>query len=537
MPPLNGNAVQQKVQDAGKKIVEFWKKYDKKQKTLIISVSIAVVVALIILAVVLVRPQYEELITCDDTLAAAQVKSALDENGYEYKISNNGLTFSVKEEVLNDATYLIAQGGYTASGYDATSINDALGGGFSSTSADKEKLYQKYLEDKMKSVLEGLDFVNEAKVTFKTPESKLSILDNEEETSVAVTLNLKKEVPQNAAVSMANYIKAAVGNETTDNIMIIDTAGKIIFSGGDDTYNGTGNTLVELMTAYYKNMMQENIIRLVAQIPIFDEVAVSPMIKVDNKNFEETKTIYENEDEVKFNDYIYELEGGSPSGGVPGTDSNDSDQTYYIDTGDGGTTSLTINKNEYAVDTTVTTITGDEGELLVDESSVSIVLKQYQVYNEEDVEANGQLGEMTWEQFKEANKTPTSIPVDEELVNLFKAASLENLSVVAYREPIFYDREVESRNLMDWLPIILAVVIIGMLGFVVWRSLKPVEVTEVETGISVDELLTATQEAQSVAEIDASEQSQVRIAIDKFIDENPESAALLLRNWLNQDWE
>ncbi len=30
--------------------------------------------------------------------------------------------------------------------------------------------------------------------------------------------------------------------------------------------------------------------------------------------------------------------------------------------------------------------------------------------------------------------------------------------------------------------------------------------------------------------------SEIRKVIEKFVDENPESAALLLRNWLNEDW-
>ena len=30
--------------------------------------------------------------------------------------------------------------------------------------------------------------------------------------------------------------------------------------------------------------------------------------------------------------------------------------------------------------------------------------------------------------------------------------------------------------------------------------------------------------------------SETRKMIEKFVDENPESAAALLRNWLNEDW-
>ncbi len=33
------------------------------------------------------------------------------------------------------------------------------------------------------------------------------------------------------------------------------------------------------------------------------------------------------------------------------------------------------------------------------------------------------------------------------------------------------------------------------------------------------------------------EKSEVRKAIDKFVDENPEAVAILMRNWLSDDWD
>ena len=40
----------------------------------------------------------------------------------------------------------------------------------------------------------------------------------------------------------------------------------------------------------------------------------------------------------------------------------------------------------------------------------------------------------------------------------------------------------------------------------------------------------------SVDDIDMQDKSETRKAIEKFVDENPEAVALLLRNWLNDDW-
>ena len=41
---------------------------------------------------------------------------------------------------------------------------------------------------------------------------------------------------------------------------------------------------------------------------------------------------------------------------------------------------------------------------------------------------------------------------------------------------------------------------------------------------------------RSVEDIDTEAKSEVRKMVEKFVDENPEAAANLLRNWLNEDW-
>ena len=62
---------------------------------------------------------------------------------------------------------------------------------------------------------------------------------------------------------------------------------------------------------------------------------------------------------------------------------NNDDTTYYIETGDGSTSGLTINKKEYAVSSTVTHIQGEQGVLNRNESSISVVVNKNIIYNED----------------------------------------------------------------------------------------------------------------------------------------------------------
>ena len=50
------------------------------------------------------------------------------------------------------------------------------------------------------------------------------------------------------------------------------------------------------------------------------------------------------------------------------------------------------------------------------------------------------------------------------------------------------------------------------------------------------ETLLQSQPEFALEDIGTEPVSETRMLIEKFVDENPEAAANLLRNWLNQDW-
>ena len=51
----------------------------------------------------------------------------------------------------------------------------------------------------------------------------------------------------------------------------------------------------------------------------------------------------------------------------------------------------------------------------------------------------------------------------------------------------------------------------------------------------MEQLLQSAPEPE-IENIDVETKSETRKMIEKFVDENPELAAALLRNWLNEDW-
>ena len=157
-------------------------------------------------------------------------------------------------------------------------------------------------------------------------------------------------------------------------------------------------------------------------------------------------------------------------------------------------------------------------------STMSIVLKTVKQQTQKDLETLGLLEDTTFEEYVLNNSEPKQIEVTDELKTLFSNATgidADNISIIIWEVPSFIPNETSSTNWSLYLQIILAALIVGLLIFVVFRSMAPVEVTEIEPELSVEQLLATTKENQSLDDIEFSEKSETRRMIDKFVDENP----------------
>ena len=174
-------------------------------------------------------------------------------------------------------------------------------------------------------------------------------------------------------------------------------------------------------------------------------------------------------------------------------------------------------------------------------SSVAVSATRWVVYDEDELKESGQLDGTTFEAFKAEHSDPVQVQADQEYIDMIAKATgfdTNNISFVCYERPQFVESSSKGIGLTDILQIALAVLIFALLGYVVFRSTRKQVEEEIEPELSVDALLESTANTGDELEnIGYSEKSETRVMIEKFVDENPDAAALLLRNWLNEDWE
>ena len=522
------------------KVKEWWNKFQPKQKTLIIGILVVVLLAIAILVTVLTRKQYEELVTCESTKEASEIRDLLEGQALDYKVSSDGLNFEILSTQVADANLLLGANNIPTSAY---TMDDVLTGSFSTTEADKQKRYKLYLETQLEEDLENMKSIATVSVKLTIPDDDGTLISKNLETYASVMLELVAgaEFTEENAAAIARFVATGLGNDTTDNVTIADVNGKIWFPV-EETYAAIEKADTMMMLKQEAESLIKNEVRKVLLgTNEFNQIEVATNVAMDFSQKKQTKHEYTapegHEQGLLAHEEVYQSNAVDTTGGVPGTDSN-SETDYMIDESIGTNTSTYERKSDYVPNETITEITDATGTVVYNDSTVSVAAVKYKVVREDDVKLQGLLDGITWEEYKLANNTKTKLEIDEDLISVVANATgipVKNIAFVAYEEIQFIDAIETKVEYKDIIQIVLILIILGLLAFVVIMSLRTKKEVDEEEELSVEDLLQSTQ-MEEFENIELEQKSEARKLIESFVEENPEAVAILLRNWLDEDW-
>ncbi len=516
-----------------------WNKYSSKQKTIIISVIATVFLALIILVTFMNRTQYQTLIINETTKDASAVAKLLEDEGIAYKLDDSDkVTILVDKKRYSDALLLVYSSDVPTSGL---TMDQLMSNDLSTTNSDRNLKNHLYIQSEIRKYLITMTGIKEAQVTYVPQENTYSVLSDKQDLPASVALTITDQFDISTAQAVAEYVAAAIGNESTEKIKVIDQNGNLLFGGKDDLYSGSAGSVLEYREKL-QNTYNNNIYMLMMKLGYDD---VQPMFNWA-LNMDKVTELYTEQIPAEGSDqglyksyYSYEAQNTSNSaGGTPGTDSND-ESSYQVETdGNQGSSTSTV-QIDYLPSERVTNTEYEIGAVIPEQSSGSIVCTRVVTYKEEELKAQGLLDGTTFDQYALENKDRTPIQIGEDIYNAVSLATgipADRLSIIAYDQPVFVPQDSNARGWTFYLQIILAILIVALLLYVVFKGTSPVEVTELEPELSVEQLLATTKENQSLDDIEFSEKSETKKMIEKFVDENPDAVAQLLRNWLNDEW-
>lgn len=522
-------------------LTEFWNKFDNKHKVQIIIALLVTIGALVLLTITLSKPKMVPFVSGLEPKVTSEVKTILDEQQIKYEIRDNATSVYVESKRKQEAQMALDSMGVISN--TGMTYEDAFNTGLSTTETEKRLRYQKAFETELGDKISSLQNIESAKVTLVIPEESRLINDESKESKASAILKTKAELTNEQVVGIANFLASSVEKLELKNVKIIDSTGKMLFYGESLDGNNTSlNSKLEYKLTMERKIKQDVISILLARGE-FDDAVVSVDLVLDfNAQSSVSEEYYTPDGQSKgipSSEYHYESEGNSnaPSG-VPGTDTNNGVTDYYVPDNSSSESSTTVDQVDYDVSKKVINETKNVGDVVYDESTIAIVVNKFRYYDEAILDRQGALEDLSWDEFQNENSAKTKIEVDEDITELVKtAANISNVQIIGYEVPMFISKQEEEFPIKDYLILGVIVLMIALLGYAVYKGTEPVEITEVEPELSVEDMLASTREQQELEEIEYDDKSETRIQIEKFVDEKPDAVAQLLRNWLNEDWE
>lgn len=532
--------MQERLKELPKKFLEYWNKWTSKQKTIVVSIVSGVILLIGILVFVLGRTKYVDLYTYTDTRTASNVVTLLQGNSIATKLASDNLTVRVDEKRYSEAIMAVSTSDLADSSFGIDGLLDT-----SITTTNWEHLQRLHIltEEKLLASIKIVNGVQDARINYFPKDTSNRILTVSQEIPVSVILVTTEEFnKKKSSETIAKMVAAAVGNQTTDNVKILNQKGELLYDGPKDEEEEIDIT--DKMAV--RQRFQDAYIEMVKGALLmngFTEVNVAPYLDINFDRVKEMFTDYlplEGEDRG----VLTELDEASSKGtngigDIPGTDSND-ENDYMLVNGQNGEYQTSKEHGYYQPSVHIRDTVYDTGTLSVENSSIAVTARRIITRTEEELELRGELENTTFAEYVSQHSEPVQRPTDEQLIEIIAVATgipARNVRLITYDVYEFVPKQEVARNWTFYLQILLAVLLVAFLLFVVFRGMAPVEVTDLEPELSIETLLATTKENQSLEDVEFNEQSETRKMIEKFFDENPEAVAQLLRNWLNSDWE
>jgi len=168
---------------------------------------------------------------------AGIILSKLKENKVDYKISSNGTSISIPNDLIYEKRMELASQGLPKGGSVGFEIFDNTNLGI--TEFVQNVNYQRALQGELSRTISKFDEVANARVHIVMPSRSLFIEQDEPATaSVVLTMSRGKMLNQDQVYGIVYLVSSSVSGLNPDNITVIDGNGKILTNSKDESATG-----------------------------------------------------------------------------------------------------------------------------------------------------------------------------------------------------------------------------------------------------------------------------------------------------------
>lgn len=475
---------------------------------------------------------------------AGEVVAKLKELRIPYTLSEEGGAIMVPASQVYEVRLSLAGEGLPRGGGVGFEIFNQTN--FGQTDFVQRLNYQRALQGELARTIRNFQQVLEARVHIATPKESVFIEDEKLPTaSISVKLRGREKLNQHEIQSIVNLVASAVPGLSTDNITLVDTAGRLLYRKQADSEGGlTGNQL-EYQIKIEDNLRQK-VETMLEEVVGVNRARARVAAEIDFNKVDRTEESFDPEAQVVRSEQMLtehdQRDGGNPEG-IPGVKG---ELATFAEEGGEGSAAAGYNRNNvtrnYEISKQVKHIQ-DKGGAVKRLSIAVMVDGSYEKSVDKDGKTSLKYQPRSAEEMRDLEKlVKNAIGYNEERGDQVEVASLPfALSTVVEPEA---DPMEKWRAMTEWLamPLVYLLVALLVILFVIKPFLKLLASKQLETragGIPISggghgpTFGGAATEEEDLTLAPRGLTDQERIY--RLAQSDPDRAADLVRRWLREE--
>ncbi len=327
-----GDRVNERIAQYRDKVTQYWNSFSKKQKVLLVSTFLFLILAAVVLTMQLSKTEYEVAFTDLNSSDSAGVINYLDSSNIPYKLSADGKTISVPSTDVALAKVNIGSQGIIQNGSLGYKSFEESSSPIGMTDKEFDVKYNNAINGEVEQLLQRMQGIQDAKVLVNMPKDNIFAgLEEQDKASASVALQFKPGYhPNQAAVDgYFNLVKTAIPNLPIENITITNTDEAELIPTARGGSGGLSSEVQENMALQkkFENDVRNNVKQFLSQIVGEDKVnvLVASKLNFDKVTSKENLVTPVDEENMKGIEIsVQEIQksytgASTPTGGVAGT--------------------------------------------------------------------------------------------------------------------------------------------------------------------------------------------------------------------------
>ena len=261
---------------------EYWLSRSKKQRILMISMTVFVLLVAGLITFFITRTTLVPLYSNLTPSETGSIKESLDSRGIQSEIADGGTTIKVPEELEDTLKVELAAEGLPKSGsidYSFFSQNAGMG----TTENEFNVMKLDAMQTELANLIKGIEGINDAKVMITIPETGIFVSDASAEASASIVLNTKAgyEFEQNQIQALYQLVSKSIPNLPTDNIVIMNQNFEYFDLNNKNNFSGSIFANQQEVKKEIERDIQRQVQSMLGTIIGHDKVVVSVTADID----------------------------------------------------------------------------------------------------------------------------------------------------------------------------------------------------------------------------------------------------------------